>query len=125
MAEFHTKKQIATDRLRHAIRIGRYPPGAPLRQNDIASDLGLSSTPVREALSELSDSGLVVYEQHRGSRVSTLDLDRIEQAYAARRIIEKESAKLAFKKIDHSGSSVIAPPRRALRNAAPFARATS
>ncbi|GEM_PF-2733675 len=97
---FQTKKQIATEQLRHAIRIGRYQPGQPLRQNDIALDLGLSSTPVREALSELNSAGLVVYEQHRGNRVATLNLDRIEQVYTARKIIEQETARLALPHLD-------------------------
>ncbi len=97
MGEFQTKKQIATEVLRHAIRSGRYRPGQPLRQNEIAKDLGLSSTPVREALAELATSGLVVYEEHRGARVSTLDIEKVEQVYAARRLIEKEAAKLAYR----------------------------
>lgn len=99
-AKFQTKKQLATEKLRHAIRSGRYEPGQPLKQNDIASDLGLSSTPVREALTELGVSGLVVYEQHRGNRVTTLDLDRIEQVYTARKILERETAKLALPNLD-------------------------
>ncbi len=99
MGNFQTKKQIATERLRHAIRSGRYALGQPLRQNDIATDLGLSSTPVREALAELAVSGLVVYEEHRGARVTTLDIARVEQVYAARRLIEREAAKLAFRNI--------------------------
>lgn len=99
MEIYQTKKQIATERIRHAIRLGRYQPGTALKQNDIAKDLGLSSTPVREALSELCASGLVVYEQHRGNRVSTLDIKRIESVYEARKVLEKETAKLAYKNI--------------------------
>lgn len=108
MGEFQTKKQIATDILRHAIRSGRYRPGQPLRQNEIAKDLGLSSTPVREALAELATSGLVVYEEHRGARVSTLEMEKVEQVYAARRLIEKEAAKLAYRRLGPDEIEVLA-----------------
>ncbi len=97
--EFLTKREVATRRLRHAIRMGRYAPGAPLKQNDIAADLGLSSTPVREALTELRASGLVVYESHRGAKVATIDVDGVAELYTARRIIERETARLAFENI--------------------------
>ncbi|WP_261842054.1 GntR family transcriptional regulator [Aliamphritea ceti] len=93
---FQTKRQLATEELRHAIRIGRYEPGQALRQNDVAADLGLSSTPVREAFSELTAAGLVSYEQHRGARVATMDVERIKQIYTARKIIETQTSKLAF-----------------------------
>lgn len=97
--EFLTKREVATRRLRDAIRMGRYGPGAPLKQNDIAADLGLSSTPVREALTELRASGLVVYESHRGARVATIDVARVAELYTARRIVERETARLAFDRI--------------------------
>ncbi|MBN3562670.1 GntR family transcriptional regulator [Aliamphritea spongicola] len=96
---FQTKRQLATEELRHAIRIGRYEPGQALRQNDVAADLGLSSTPVREAFSELTAAGLVNYEQHRGARVATMDVERIKQIYTARKIIETQTSKLAFEHI--------------------------
>lgn len=98
--KFITKKEGAIQALRHAIRIGKYEPGQVLRQNDVASDLGLSSTPVREALIELAATGLLVYEQHRGTRVATVDTHQVEQIYAARRIIETETARIAFSQID-------------------------
>lgn len=94
--EFRTKKDVAVDRLRHAIQFGHYKPGDRLRQNDLARDLGLSSTPIREALLELQAMGLVTYEAHRGVRVATLQIDRIRRVYTARNIVERETARLAF-----------------------------
>lgn len=100
MTAFSTKKAMAKDSLLHAIRAGRYRPGQPLRQNDIARDLGLSSTPVREALTDLIGTGLVTYEQHRGVRVADVGATRVRQVYHARKLIEHEAARLAFTKID-------------------------
>lgn len=97
---FTTKKALAKERLLQAIRAGRYRPGERLRQNQIARDLGLSSTPVREALTDLVGSGLVTYEQHCGVRVAEVEPERVSQVYRARMLIEGEIAKLAF---DHMG----------------------
>ena len=100
MSSYFTKKDIAKDSLLRAIRAGRYRPGQALRQNDIARDLGLSSTPVREALTDLAASGLVVYEQHRGVRVADVGPERVRQVYSARKLIEREAARLAVPAVD-------------------------
>ncbi len=100
MNAFTTKKALAKDRLLQAIRAGRYRPGDRLRQNEIARDLGLSSTPVREALTDLVGSGLVTYEQHCGVRVAEVEPEQVRQVYQARVIIEGEIAKLAFRAIN-------------------------
>jgi DNA-binding GntR family transcriptional regulator len=97
--DFKTKKDVAVDRLRHAIQVGQYKPGDRLRQNDLAKDLGLSSTPVREALLQLQSMGLVIHEAHRGVRVAALDVERIRRVYTARHMVERETARLAFPNI--------------------------
>lgn len=98
--EFKTKKEVALSRLKYAIQSGRLKPGDRLRQNDLAKELGLSSTPVREALQELQSLGLLVHEPHRGMRVAALEVERITRVYAARQIIEGETARLAFPNIN-------------------------
>jgi DNA-binding GntR family transcriptional regulator len=97
--EFKTKKDMALGRLTHAIQTGQYKPGDRLRQNELAKNFGLSSTPVREALLELQSIGLVTYEAHRGVRVASLDIGRIKRVYTARHIVERETARLAFPNI--------------------------
>jgi DNA-binding GntR family transcriptional regulator len=97
---FRSKKELAKEQVLDAIRTGRYRPGDRLRQNQIARDLGLSSTPVREALSELQSNGVLVHETHRGVRVASLDAARVRQVYQARTAIERETARLAFPRID-------------------------
>ncbi len=97
MNAFTTKKDLAKDCLLQAIRVGRYRPGDRLRQNEIAHDLGLSSTPVREALTDLVGSGLVTYEQHCGVRVREVEPEQVRQVYEARKLIECEISRLAFR----------------------------
>jgi len=102
---FQSKKDIAKERLLDAILSGRYEPGTYLRQNDIAADLNLSSTPVREAFSELQVEGLLVHESHRGFRVAQLHRRRVEQIYATRKIVEPAAARLAVANMTASAAA--------------------
>ncbi|EOD64462.1 GntR family transcriptional regulator [Amycolatopsis vancoresmycina] len=60
----------AYDRIRRAIVDGTLPPGAPLRDADLADQLGLSKAPVRQALLRLADDGLVDSKPQSYTRVS-------------------------------------------------------
>jgi DNA-binding GntR family transcriptional regulator len=91
---FRTKREIAVATLRDAILSGRYAPGQQLRQAQLVSDLGLGSTPVREAVLELLARGLLVQESHHSVRVADLDLERIRATYRVRALLETEAARL-------------------------------
>jgi DNA-binding GntR family transcriptional regulator len=69
-------------RLRGAILSGALAPGDPLRIDELAGQLALSRTPVREALARLRDEGLVQTRPRSGTRVSPLRLDEARQALA-------------------------------------------
>ncbi|MDC7122744.1 GntR family transcriptional regulator [Cellulomonas fimi] len=58
---------------------GRLAPGAALREAEVAERLGVSRTPVREALRRLAESGLVRIEASRSYRVAPLDLDLLAE----------------------------------------------
>ncbi|MFB9683803.1 GntR family transcriptional regulator [Amycolatopsis plumensis] len=60
----------AYDRIRRAIVDGTLPPGTPLRDGDLADQLGLSKAPVRDALRRLTDDGLVDQKPQSYTRVS-------------------------------------------------------
>lgn len=63
-------------------------PGAMVSENELSQELGLSRTPVREALIELSKSGIVeIYPQH-GSKIAKIDYDMVEEAYFIRKVTE-------------------------------------
>jgi DNA-binding GntR family transcriptional regulator len=61
---------VDSQALREAIVLGTIEVGAPLRQDHIASEFGVSHIPVREALRELVTDGLAVFIQNRGVLVS-------------------------------------------------------
>src|SRR5262245_13589111 len=63
---------IVLDELRSGIQYGRYAPGQRLITSDLASQLGTSLAPVREALHILAGEGLIEIEPNKGARVRTL-----------------------------------------------------
>ncbi|MGG7507543.1 GntR family transcriptional regulator [Plantibacter sp. YIM 135249] len=66
-----------------AILDGRLEPGELLRDSDLSAWLGLSRTPIREALNQLAAKGLIEQEVHRYTRVAPLDAARFEQSSEA------------------------------------------
>ena len=63
-------------------------PGSMVSENELAAQLGLSRTPVREALMELSKVRLVEVYPQRGSAVSLIDYEMVEEACFMRRVLE-------------------------------------
>jgi len=74
--------------LREHIINGQYHPGFRLSQQALATELKVSRTPLREALSRLSAEGLVVGEANRGMEVAPVYNDHAEQSYGLRLLIE-------------------------------------
>jgi DNA-binding GntR family transcriptional regulator len=74
--------------LRDAILNGTLPGGTRLIQAEIATQLEVSITPVREALRDLAGEGLVEFDAHRGSRVRSLDLSEVRELYEMRIALE-------------------------------------
>lgn len=69
-----TRRDVVVDSLRDAIVTGALEPGAFLRETSLAAQLGVSATPVREAMGMLQAEGLVEIEAHRHKRVTPIDL---------------------------------------------------
>src|SRR5215467_11130940 len=67
--------------LQHAIVSGQLPPGERLRDQDLAEQLGVSRTPVREALQRLEDEGLVETAPRASTRVTALDERAAREAF--------------------------------------------
>lgn len=81
--------------LRERIYAGAYPPGSALRQEQLAADLQVSRTPLREALRVLEREGLLTAEPGRGVRVVAIDLETLLEAYAVREVLDGLAARLA------------------------------
>lgn len=84
--------------VREGIAAGRYPPGTWLREGTLAEGLGLSRTPVREALRVLAAEGLVELVHNRGARVVRWTAQDVEETYRLRALLEGEAAALAARR---------------------------
>jgi DNA-binding GntR family transcriptional regulator len=89
--------------LRERILSGDLPRGTKLRQASLADELGVSRTPLREALRRLSTEGLVEFSPNRGATVSELDFGDMRHAWSARVALEPGAARLAAERRDQRG----------------------
>ncbi len=81
--------------LRKAIQDGKLKPGERLREVELARQIGLSRTPIREALSRLESEGLVAHDPTRGVVVAELDYVMVTELYYMREVLEGTAARLA------------------------------
>jgi DNA-binding GntR family transcriptional regulator len=81
--------------IRERITSGGRARGARVHQEDLAEELGVSRTPVREALRRLAAEGLVEMRTNRGARVADVDQAGMRVSYEARTVIEPGAARLA------------------------------
>jgi DNA-binding GntR family transcriptional regulator len=81
--------------LRQAILSGKLQAGAPLRQEKLSNELGISRLPLREALRQLDSEGLVVLRPRRGYYVALLDTKEIEELFDIRAMMEARAGYLA------------------------------
>ncbi len=82
-----TAHRDVADRLRQAIVSGVLPSGTHLIQVELAQTMNVSVTPVREALRELENEGLVDFDPFRGATVHGVTLDELEEIYELRRVL--------------------------------------
>ena len=92
--------RLAYEALRERIAAGAVVPGEWLREHAVAASLGLSRTPVREALRLLAAEGVVELVHNRGARVVDWTPDDIDEAYRLRALIEGYGAGLAARRAD-------------------------
>lgn len=83
----NTLRQQIADALRDEVLAGRLRPGQAFTVKEIADQYGVSATPVREALVDLSAQGVLEADQHRGFRVPTYSLDDYRGMLQARALV--------------------------------------
>lgn len=90
-----TKGEAAYDALREAILDQRLAPGQRVTLTQLASELGMSLTPVREALRLLATQGLVQQDANRGTWITEYSASRAEEVYQLRLLLEPHAIALA------------------------------
>ena len=77
--------------IKHAILVGELKPGRSLVETDLATVLGVSKTPVREALKTLAGAGLVTMHPYKGAVVRVVDDAQARHIYDLRLLLEPEA----------------------------------
>jgi phosphonate utilization transcriptional regulator len=90
---------LAQQEIERRILSGEFAAGAKLNEVDVATALGISRGPVREAFSALAQAGLVRVEKNRGVFVRQVSLDEASEFYEVRAALEGLIGKLAARRI--------------------------
>src|ERR671924_949328 len=90
-----TMAEAALDELREAIVLGELVPGTPLRLEDLAASLGMSISPIREAVRQLEALGLAEHVPHHGAKVVALDVEELRELFSIRLALETMAVRRA------------------------------
>jgi DNA-binding GntR family transcriptional regulator len=92
-------REVVTETLREAIVTGVLKPGERLMEIQMAEELGVSRTPVRESIRKLELEGFVVMVPRRGTYVADLSIKDINEVYEIRTVLDVLAAGLAAERI--------------------------
>lgn len=95
MALYTSKADAAYAHIRGQIMDGTLEAGSKLAQYELADALGVSITPLREAIRRLSGEGWIMLDAHRNARVAGLDLAEAQELFETRRALEPAAVELA------------------------------
>lgn len=90
-----TLKAHVYNSVRNAIVSGRYKPGSRLNESQLAREFNISRIPIREALMQLQEHGLVMNHERRGMFVTELAQEDVQRINSVRIVLEAEAIKLA------------------------------
>lgn len=97
-----TRAAAVANELRRMIRSGELPAGTRLRQDHLAERFGVSSTPVREALTVLARERLVRHDAHRGAVVYPPTAAEVQENFEIRLALEPLASQLAARHADEA-----------------------
>jgi DNA-binding GntR family transcriptional regulator len=90
-----TRQELVTDAIRTAILHGKFRPGDRLDQADLADELNVSRSPVRDAMRTLAAEQLVTYYPHRGNVVTERSIPELYEILHIRKLLEGSAARRA------------------------------
>lgn len=111
-----SRAELVYQSVRNAIWEGRFARGERIREEEIAQSLGVSRTPVREALQRLQQRGLLAVRPGRGLAVVQLSNKQIFNLYAMREILEGSAARFAAQHATDSEIALLYQLQKQLRN---------
>ena len=117
MDEFLPLRDVVFNTLRQAILTGELKPGERLMEIHLANKLGVSRTPIREAIRKLELEGLVVMIPGKGAEVAKITVRDLKDALEVRMAIDSLSVKLACERLDEDDKTEIKQACVAFREA--------
>lgn len=106
----------AYDEIREAVIAGSLAPGERIKERDVASQMGISTTPVKEALRRLEQEGFVVSTPRRGVMVSSVALTALEEIVQIRAVLESLAAGYASVKMSEESIGLLLGQLQAMKN---------
>jgi DNA-binding GntR family transcriptional regulator len=97
--------EAALERLREAIIMGELTAGTPLRLDDLARTLGMSISPIREAVRQLEALGLAEHVPHHGAKVMGLDVEELRELFSIRLALESMAVRRAAELFEPSDAT--------------------
>jgi len=107
--------ETAYDVIRNKILSGHFSRGERLREEELAQLVGVSRTPIREALRRLDAEGLIEFLPNRGASVTTWTGQELDNLYEARALIEGYAAGQAAKRISQESLDTLAQLSKQMR----------
>ena len=101
--------------LREAIIMGELPAGTPLRLDELARSLGMSISPIREAVRQLEALGLAKHVPHQGARVLDFDVDELRDLFQIRLALESLAVRRAAERFTDEIAEAARGAARAVR----------
>ncbi len=111
---YKSKTEVVRQFILAKLQSGEIQPGQRLQQDVIAEQLGVSSTPVREALRRLEADGLVVYVPNKGVRARDADRPEVHEAYPIRALLEGYATRLAATRLSEADFDLLGSLHRTM-----------
>ncbi|MCD8019923.1 MAG: GntR family transcriptional regulator [Clostridiales bacterium] len=103
MNEYLPLRDVVFTTLRQAIITGEFAPGERLMEISLANQMGVSRTPVREAIRKLELEGLVIMIPRKGAQVAKITEKSLNDVIEVRMVLEEFAVTLACERIDEDG----------------------
>jgi DNA-binding GntR family transcriptional regulator len=100
-----TMAEFALEQLRESIILGELPAGTPLRLDELARSLGMSISPIREAVRQLEALGLAKHVPHQGARVLDFDIEELRDLFQVRLALESLAVRRAAERFTDSDAA--------------------
>ena len=110
-------REIVYEELKRQILVGEIAPGTRMMEVELAEDMGVSRTPVREAIRKLEKEGLVTIEPRRGAYASDISIKDMVDVLEVRQMLEGMAASMAVQKVTEEEKLDFVEANSAYKNA--------